>query len=631
MNKTSMDSKEDLEMCKPIRSIKSRLLIFALCISLIPISIISTVYYVNARNTLKKQTFQWLTAVAESRELHVVEFMEGKRERTIDFGSDGFIRDSLETITREGYQSHAVISLNRYLKVNKKPLDHHIKAIAILDIKGKVVSSTHEPWIGEDMYREEVFSQAIGKSFCDTHVEQPQYIHWLNSNCILISAPLTNRKKNETIGVIINCYELEVLNEITANRSGMGETGEVYLVNIDKLMLTESRFVDNAPLRQMVDTELVNKIVEYGEESSGVYLDYRGEPVVGASMYMPEYDWILLAEMDKAEAFAHLKGFGIFALIAGLVCAVVVAVIGIVFANSTSSPIRKLTLATKILADGDLNYRVESACKDEIGVLAGSFNIMAGKLKSLNENLEQRVVERTEEVKGKNVQLTKEIAERKKAEEQIKASLKEKEVLLKEIHHRVKNNMQIMASLMRLQSEEIEDKHLLGLFNESRNRIQSMALIHDDLYQGKDLGSIDFDQYTRKLTGRLVKSFGVDPNRIIVSVNIDNVFLGVDTAIPCGLIINELFTNSLKYAFPLDKFGVSLKDKKGQIRIDCHSNSPEHTLVFSDNGVGLPEDIDIREAETMGLELVTTLVGQLGGNIELNRNNGTEFTITFRV
>ncbi len=255
---------------------------------------------------------------------------------------------------------------------------------------------------------------------------------------------------------------------------------------------------------------------------------------------------------------------------------------------------------------------------------------MEEELRKHHDHLQELVNERTAEITEANEKLRDEVAERKKAEDQIKASLKEKEVLLKEIHHRVKNNMQIMASLLRLQSEGIKDKHLLGLFEESRNRIKSMALIHEDLYSGKDLGRIDFDQYTRKLTGRLMKSFGVDSSRIITSVKIDNVFLGVDTAIPCGLIINELFTNSLKYAFPVDKFGVSLKDKKGEIRIDCHSNSAEHTLVFSDNGVGLPEDIDIQETETMGLDLVRSLTRQLGGTIELNRNDGTEFTIIFR-
>jgi PAS domain S-box-containing protein len=253
------------------------------------------------------------------------------------------------------------------------------------------------------------------------------------------------------------------------------------------------------------------------------------------------------------------------------------------------------------------------------------------------DGTERWIIDHAYSIKGKSgltdhiIGVAKDITERKRAEEQIKSSLKEKEVLLREIHHRVKNNMQIMASLLRLQSEGIKDKHLLDLFNESQNRIKSMALIHEDLYQSKDFARIDFEQYTRTLTGRLISSYGVDPNRIIASVNIDNVFLDVDKAIPCGLILNELFTNSLKYAFPVDKFGANLKDKKGEIRIDCHSNSAEHTLVFSDNGVGFPENIDFHKTETLGLDLVKSLTRQLGGTIELNRNNGTEFTITFGV
>ena len=223
------------------------------------------------------------------------------------------------------------------------------------------------------------------------------------------------------------------------------------------------------------------------------------------------------------------------------------------------------------------------------------------------------------------------ITERKKAEEQIKASLKEKEVLLMEIHHRVKNNMQVIASLLKLQSEDIKDKHLLELFNESRYRIKSMALIHEDLYTSKDLASIDFEEYTRKLTGHLMTSFGVSTDRIRINININNISLGIDTAIPCGLIINELFTNSLKYAFPANRFDVDLKDKKGEICIDFHSNSSEYSLIFKDNGVGLPEEMDFLKVGTLGLDLVRTLVKQLKGAIELNRSGGTEFKIIFRV
>ena len=255
--------------------------------------------------------------------------------------------------------------------------------------------------------------------------------------------------------------------------------------------------------------------------------------------------------------------------------------------------------------------------------------IVDGKIKWVREKADLKFDEKGNCISG--IGFTQDVTERKQAEEQIKASLQEKEVLLKEIHHRVKNNMQIMASLLRLQSQGIKDKQLLDLFNESQNRIKSMALVHEDLYSGKDLARIDLEQYARNLTARLTKSYEVDPNRVITSVNIDNVFLGVDTAIPCGLILNELFTNSLKYAFPVDKSGVNLEDKKGEIRIDCHANSAEHTLVFSDNGVGLPENTDIQETETLGLDLVRSLVDQLGGTIELNRNGGTEFKITFEV
>ncbi|MCP5007149.1 MAG: hypothetical protein GY941_24885 [Planctomycetes bacterium] len=226
--------------------------------------------------------------------------------------------------------------------------------------------------------------------------------------------------------------------------------------------------------------------------------------------------------------------------------------------------------------------------------------------------------------------VSNDITERKRSEDQIKASLKEKEVLVQEIHHRVRNNMQLMASMLRLQSEEIKDKSLLELFNESLNRIKSMALIHEDLYSDQDLAMIDLGQYAQQLTVRLISSYGVDPDKIITSVNMYNVFLGVDKAIPCGLILNELFTNSLKYAFPVNKFGVNLKDQKGEIRIDGCLNGNEYTLVFSDNGLGMPEDIDLQKPKKLGLDLVKSLTRQLGGTIELNRNNGTEFKIIFR-
>ena len=214
------------------------------------------------------------------------------------------------------------------------------------------------------------------------------------------------------------------------------------------------------------------------------------------------------------------------------------------------------------------------------------------------------------------------ISDRKQAEEQIQASLVEKEVLLKEIYHRVKNNLQVISSLLNLQSEYIEDKNYLEIFRQSQRRIESMALIHEKLYQAKDLAMIDFGEYIRDLVVSLFSSYEVNTDAIALTINIDDVFLGLDVAIPCGLIVNELVYNSLKYAFPTNNFG--------EIRIFLISNN-EHqfTLSVSDNGISLPAGFDIKNTTTLGLQLVDALTHQLSGNLELNCSCGLEIKIVF--
>jgi PAS domain S-box-containing protein len=215
------------------------------------------------------------------------------------------------------------------------------------------------------------------------------------------------------------------------------------------------------------------------------------------------------------------------------------------------------------------------------------------------------------------------ISERKQAEEIIKKSLEEKEVLLREIHHRVKNNMQIISSLLGLTSGTIKEKKYIEMFRESQNRINSMSLIHEKLYSSNDFAKIDFNEYIRELANSLFKSRGIT-GIIELKIDIENVSIGIDHAIPCGLIINELITNSIKYAFP--------GDRKGEIKVSLHLNDENmNELVVSDNGVGIPEYIDFRKTESLGLRLVTILVeNQLNGTIDMDRNNGTEFKIKFK-
>jgi two-component sensor histidine kinase len=213
--------------------------------------------------------------------------------------------------------------------------------------------------------------------------------------------------------------------------------------------------------------------------------------------------------------------------------------------------------------------------------------------------------------------------ERKHARERITAALREKEILLRELQHRVKNNLRVISRLLYLQSGYIKDKVALEMFEEIQTRINSMALIHDKLYQFKDLGKIDIAHYIRELVTDLADSYGVKPDGIKLKINVHEVLMGVDTAIPCGLIINELVSNSLRHAFP--------NGKEGEIRIDLlrSINDNTFTLVISDNGSGFPKDLDFRNTETMGLQLVITLVKQLNGTIELDSSGGTKFQIVF--
>jgi PAS domain S-box-containing protein len=214
-----------------------------------------------------------------------------------------------------------------------------------------------------------------------------------------------------------------------------------------------------------------------------------------------------------------------------------------------------------------------------------------------------------------------EITDRKRVEQQIKVSLKEKEVLLKEIHHRVKNNLQIISSLLRLQSDNPQDKQPLEILQESQNRIRSMALIHEKLYQSHDLSKIDFTEYIRSLASSLFASYRIDSDSVQLKVQAEHLLLEVDAAIPCGLILNELITNALKYAFPAGR--------RGEIRIDLRSNYDKVSFSVADDGVGFPKALDFRNAPSLGLQLVTTLVDQLGGTIRFSTAHGTEFAISF--
>lgn len=263
--------------------------------------------------------------------------------------------------------------------------------------------------------------------------------------------------------------------------------------------------------------------------------------------------------------------------------------------------------------------------------------LLSGKIKNFSR--EQTYVRKDGDILSANVTVSlvrdannnpnyfvavfEDITERKEYEKQLEESIKEKEVLLKEVHHRVKNNMQVISSILNLQSSYITDENALGIIRESQDRIKSMSFVHESLYQSNTLSEVNFAEYIQNITRNLYHSYGRPEGGIELEYDLENIYLNLDTSIPCGLIINEVVSNSLKYAFE--------GREKGKIKIVfCKSSDDKMKLIIADDGIGLAEDFDIENAESLGLQLVTTLVTQVSGELEIDVTNGTSFGIEFK-
>ncbi|MGH8068229.1 MAG: sensor histidine kinase [Candidatus Entotheonellia bacterium] len=258
-----------------------------------------------------------------------------------------------------------------------------------------------------------------------------------------------------------------------------------------------------------------------------------------------------------------------------------------------------------------------------------------------NARLEQRVRARTAELAQTNAALLAEIQAhkqveheqtqllvreqvlRRRLEAQLRASLQEKEVLLKEVHHRVKNNLQVVASLLDMQADTVEDRSIRTLFEDSQQRIQSIALIHESLYQSGDVvAQVNAADYLPRLSQQLFKVYRSPSDRLTLRVHAEPVWLAVPTAVPCGLLVTELVTNSFKHAFP--------DGLVGEIHMTLRQDpAGACVLIVGDTGVGLPKGLDVRATESLGWQLVGLLTEQLRGTIELEGHGGTTVTITF--
>ncbi|MCC7576011.1 MAG: HAMP domain-containing protein, partial [Methanomethylovorans sp.] len=300
--------------------------------------------------------------------------------------------------------------------------------------------------------------------------------------------------------------------------------------------------------------------------------------------------------------------------------------------DAVITPVRDTIRVTNALAKGQLETRSKLDVQGEFKQLADTLDDFAESLDTMikDSNAVLTAVQNNDFSRGVHVHgegdfgvLTEGIERTRETLDHMMAERRQiEQIRKKEIHHRIKNNLQVISSLLDLESDKFQDPLVIEAFRNSQSRVISMALVHEELYRSEDMESIDFSDYIIKLVNDLSSSYTIDNRKINISTHIDNVFLDMDVAIPLGMIVNELVSNSFKHAFR--------PEDTGDILIDLKFDGKKFTLLICDNGKGFPEDVNFRETESLGLQLVTTLVDQIDGTIGLEKNDGTRFTITFK-
>ena len=609
---------------KTFWSIKRKLLIFALCISLIPILVISILFYLSARGSVEKQINQKMIAVAESKALHIEAFLKTIRGRTIDFCSDGYIRDKLDIINQKVLlEQDAVVDLSSHLKNNKMPLDPDIASITVLNTTGTVVASTIKSIIGNDFSNHEEFVHIVSKNKKEVFTHRPHFQQYLNHSTMEVAAPVTSMESGQTIGIIINAYNQEIINDITSNREGMGNSGEIVIGLKEEGTI---QFINT--LKYTPDTATTLKISLNDEAAEPMRLalegkygtiighDYRDINVIAAYRYIPSIGWGLVAKMDKAEAFGPLTVLRNIAIVLGGVSSIAVILVGISFSISTSRPINRLTAAAKKISNGNYDYSVEIDRHDEIGAMAVSFNNMTSKL-------------------------THEINEHEKSEARLTGLNKELEAFCYSVSHDLRAPLRGIEGFSRALEEDYADKFDLQGKDYLR-RICTASHKMDNLIT--DL--LDLSRITRSKMkhekvdlSALVKSKALElqetePERQVEFVIAEGDCTDGDTKL-LKIAIDNLMDNAWKFTGKHSQarieFGISLQD--GESVYFISDDGVGFDMTYADKLFGAFQRLhSITEFEGTGIGLATVnrIIQRHGGNIwaEGEIGQGAKFCFT---
>ncbi|MEI8350133.1 MAG: methyl-accepting chemotaxis protein [Candidatus Omnitrophota bacterium] len=365
-------------------SLKFKLLFSFLVVSLVPIAIVGYFSFSLGRDAIKKQVLNDFGAIGHGREENMVSYLHEKERRTDSFCKDRFILESMEKISSKSADSTLLTQeLTKYLTEDKMPVDSQIYSIYILNPQGKIIVSTEKDMVGVDKSQDDYFIN--GKN--DIHIKDA-YMASSGKPTIAFSGPLKNKLTGELLGIIVLRYEMKRINEIMIERTGLGSSGEAYIVNKNGYVITELRSNNNEFLKEKIDTQPVRLFLDQKKNTSGIYPDYRNQPVLGVSVsgkLGKEFNlgWLILTEIDVREAFAETSQLGKIIFLITIITAACITFFALRIAMSIAGPIKQLSVFSEDVGRGDLTKNISIKTNDEIELLAQSFNDMLKNLKTV--------------------------------------------------------------------------------------------------------------------------------------------------------------------------------------------------------------------------------------------------------
>lgn len=568
------------------KSLSSQLIIALLFLSVVPLSIIGSISFKSGHQIIIENVQTHLKTVGILKRQAIDKWVEHLQSATLSLANDFYVIRDVTLLKEENTpEPRRVVAYNSLLRRFQQTVGlGDISYVSFINAStGQIMASSTPSWVGKFRTSALYFAQGkkniyVSDIFLSLPIGQPTMV---------IACPVIDTS-GSLQGVLAVHANFKNLSAIMMERTGLSETTETFLVNKANLLVTNTVFAPAGAFQKWIFGEGAIRALA-GESNVDLFLDYRDKEVIGAYFWLPERKLALIAKQDVSEAFAPITSLKNKTLLVGLSIVLLVAFAGFVSRHYIVTPIKKLVAGTQAVGGGDLDYRINSSAANEIGLLSEAFDQMAESLKHIT------------------------------------ISLDEKEILLREIHHRVKNNLQMVQSLLNLQLAQFTDETVAAPLKDSMHRITSIAMVHETLYKSKDLSTIDLKSYFQDLVNYLMKSLRATNATIEVVCQVDQVPISLDSVISCGLIINELVVNAMKYAFK--------GSDSGRISIELHTvNENAVVLSVSDNGIGIFNLDVLTSQKTLGIDLVNILVkNQLEGTVEIASENGLQYVITFPI